>query len=71
MARRTPPTKFPSRPTRILRRAEVLARVPVSPTTLWRMQRRGDFPPSFPISPGAVGWREADIDQWIEERGRS
>ena len=58
-------------PPRILRKWEVLARIRVSATTLWRLQSRGEFPPSFRISPGAVGWRESDVDRWIEERGRS
>ena len=67
MTTRTPPRK----PARILRKSEVLERIRVSATTLWRMQGRGEFPPSFRISRGAVGWRESDIERWIEERGRS
>ena len=58
-------------PHRILRKPDVLALVNVSATTLWRMVRRGDFPASFRISPGLVGWYETDVDLWIEERRRS
>ena len=57
-------------PTRILRKPQVLARLGVSGTTLWRMQRRNEFPKPFRISPGLIGWRETDVDRWIEERGR-
>lgn len=70
MAKRPPPQKPPGKPPRILRRWQVLERLGVSPTTLWRMQRRGDFPPFFQISAGLVGWLEADVDHWIEERAR-
>ncbi len=65
------PTKNPKAPKKILRRPAVLDRLDVSATTLWRMQQRGDFPKPFRISPGLVGWRETDIDRWIDERGRS
>ena len=51
---------------RVLRKPDVLARIPVSPTTLWRMQRDRGFPPPFRISPGLVGWLETDVDDWIE-----
>ena len=56
---------------RVLRKPEVLARVGVSSTTLWRMQRAGRFPPSFHISPGLVGWLDADVDRWIETQGHA
>lgn len=51
---------------RILRKPDVLARIGVSSTTLWRMQRDGRFLPPFRISPGLVGWLETDVDDWIE-----
>ena len=65
-----PPANSPKAP-RILRKPEVLSKLNVSGTTLWRMRRRGDFPPGFRISPGTMGWREADVDTWIEDRGRA
>lgn len=54
--------------TRILRKPAVLARTGLSDTTIWRLERKGEFPRSLRISAGAVGWREADIDAWIAER---
>ena len=53
---------------RIMRKPEVVARLGVSETTLWRMRRRGDFPQPFRISAGLVGWCETDVDRWIESR---
>lgn len=55
---------------RILRKPDVLARLQVSPTTLWRMQKSGSFPRPFRISPGLVGWLETVVSAWIEKRGR-
>ena len=65
----TPASPTPA--TRILRKRDVLLKISVSSTTLWRMQRAGIFPKSFPISRGLVGWRESDIDAWIDRRSKS
>jgi len=45
--------------------AEILG---ITVTTIWRMRQRGDLPEPIRISPGAVGWREADIEAWITAR---
>jgi prophage regulatory protein len=42
----------------------------LSPTTIWRQERRGEFPKRVQLSPNAVGWREADIAQWLADRAR-
>jgi len=51
--------------TTLLRKPDVLARVPVSDTTLWRRVRDGSFPAPVRISTNAVAWRSTDIDEWI------
>ena len=53
---------------RVLSKKAVLDRVPVSRTTLWRMERAGLFPRHIQISPNRVGWMELDVDAWLEER---
>ena len=56
---------------RILRRDDVLARVGVSRTTLWRMIKRGDSPPSLQnYLPGSsvLSWKESAVSAWIESR---
>ena len=58
-------------PTRLLRKPIVLDRVGLSATTIWRLERAGKFPRSIRISPGAVAWREADIEAWIAERAKA
>ena len=40
----------------------------LSRTTRWRMERRGEFPKRVRLSPGRVGWRQADIEAWIRSR---
>jgi prophage regulatory protein len=56
---------------RVLSQQAVLNRVPVSRTTLWRMERAGDFPRRIQISANRIGWLEADVDAWVEERKSS
>jgi len=52
----------------VLQRATVEARVGLSRTTIWRLQRRGYFPLSVRLSPGRVGWLESEISAWLAER---
>ncbi len=40
----------------------------LSRTTRWRLERRGQFPKRVRLSPGRVGWRQAEIEDWISSR---
>lgn len=53
---------------KMLRQPEVVERVQLSDTTIWRMEKRGDFPRRRRISGNAVAWRSDEIDAWIESR---
>jgi prophage regulatory protein len=53
---------------RALSHKAVLERVPVSRTTLWRLERAGQFPKRIQISPNRVAWLESDVDSWLEGR---
>ena len=54
--------------TRVLSLKTVLARVPLSRTTLWRMEREGLFPQRIRLSENRVGWLEKDIELWIQSK---
>ena len=56
---------------RIIRPEELVDRLGISRTTLWRLQKRGEFPPPLQLSPNAVGWSEAEITEWLESRPRA
>ena len=55
---------------RFLRLPEVVARVGLSPMTLWRREHKR--PPTFPcrvkLGPNSVGWPEDEIEVWCADR---
>jgi predicted DNA-binding transcriptional regulator AlpA len=61
-------TTRPDRPERLISFDELHHRTGLSRTTIWRLERAGQFPRSVRISPGRRAWREADISAWIEAK---
>jgi predicted DNA-binding transcriptional regulator AlpA len=44
-------------------------RVGISRTTAWRLQKTGDFPQPYVVSPGRVAYRESEVEAWKASRG--
>lgn len=53
---------------RILRVAEVCKRTGLCRVTIHNLRHRNDFPEPLKLSPGAVGWLEHEVDEWIARR---
>ncbi|MGL4318433.1 MAG: helix-turn-helix transcriptional regulator [Pseudomonas sp.] len=53
---------------RTIRRQELRQIIPLSETTIYEMERRGEFPRRFNLTPRCVVWDLAEIEAWIEER---
>lgn len=51
---------------RLIRTKEVLGMIGVSRTTLWRMVRAGRFPSPVAISSWAAGFRDDEVEAWLE-----
>lgn len=51
-------------PGRYLKIRDVVEQTSLSRATIWRMIKRGEFPPSRKLSPQRVGWAERDIEAW-------
>jgi prophage regulatory protein len=49
---------------RFLSRAEVCDRVGLSRMTVWRLQRKGEFPAFTRLSKGRVGIAESEVERW-------
>lgn len=53
---------------RVLRRPAVLAKVGISKTSLYNLEKSGDFPKHFMLSPRCAVWDEQEVDAWISAR---
>ncbi|MFC7691801.1 helix-turn-helix transcriptional regulator [Paeniroseomonas aquatica] len=53
---------------RTLRRHELRDLVPLSDTTIYEMEQRGEFPRRFHLTPRCVAWDYAEIAAWLAER---
>jgi prophage regulatory protein len=56
---------------RIIRIDEVMERVQLSRSTIWRLEKAGKFPVRKRLGTKAMGWSEEDIDMWIKTRPSS
>lgn len=52
----------------ILRLPAVKARTGLSRSTIYLRISRGEFPPPISLSPRAVGWVEAHVEDWLAEK---
>ena len=57
-----------ARPTRLLRFPAVRERTGLSRSTIWRLERRGEFPRHRRISANAVAWVEEEVADWIRSK---
>ena len=55
---------------RLLPFREVAQRVALSRSTIWRMERAGEFPKRRRLSANKVAWWEPEIEEWMRNRGR-
>lgn len=55
---------------RIIRRPEVLRRTGLSKWALAKLEAKGQFPRRVALAARAVGWYEAEVNEWIESRER-
>ncbi len=55
-------------PTRFLRLPEVMERTGLSRSTIYVRVAAGRFPQPVALGGRAVGWIEAEVDEWVAER---
>ncbi len=51
----------------MLRRKELRLIVPLADTTIYEMERRGEFPRRFNLTLRCVVWDLAEVETWIEQ----
>lgn len=52
----------------MLRRSELRRIVPLSDTTIYEMEQRGEFPRRFYLTSRCVVWDVGEVQAWIEAR---
>jgi prophage regulatory protein len=55
---------------KILNLKEVIEKVGLSTTTIWRLERRGEFPKRIKLSPNRRGWEDTQVQEWVDTRPR-
>jgi prophage regulatory protein len=58
-------------PQRVLRKRDVVRRVGMSASTIYRLEQSGNFPRRFRVGDRAVAWLESDIEAWVRARAAS
>ncbi|MFZ5510823.1 MAG: helix-turn-helix transcriptional regulator [Pseudomonadota bacterium] len=52
----------------LINRRQLLRIVPLSDRTIFDMEKRGDFPKRFALTPRSVAWDLREVEAWIEKR---
>ncbi|TAM62237.1 MAG: AlpA family phage regulatory protein [Rhodanobacter sp.] len=53
---------------RTIRRHELHQIIPLAETTIYEMERRGEFPRRFNLTPRCVVWDLDEVEAWIDAR---
>ena len=56
---------------RFIRRTELRKMVPLADTTIYEMERRGEFPRRFYLTSRCVAWDLREVEVWMRERKRA
>ncbi|MBX9459940.1 MAG: AlpA family transcriptional regulator [Brevundimonas sp.] len=50
---------------RMIKKTELHQMVPLADSTIWEMERRGQFPRRFALTPRCVVWDLAEVEAWL------
>jgi prophage regulatory protein len=67
-ARQHSPSDFDPADERILDPSELLERIPLDRSTIYRMVQEGRFPAPIQLTPSRIGWKWSAVLRWISER---
>lgn len=56
------------RATRLIRLPEVMSRVGLGRSTIYRWMSEGKFPKPVQLGAHAVAWAEREVEEWISEK---
>ena len=53
---------------RMLRKPELLQKVPLNYKSIWELEKDGKFPSRRLLGPRTVAWVESEVDEWLASR---
>lgn len=53
---------------RVLRTKQVCEIINISPVTLWRYRRDGQFPKPIQLGDRIIGWKESVVMEWLDQK---
>lgn len=53
----------------MMKRPDVVARTGLCYTTIYSLERTGNFPVRRQLSPGRVAWVRSEVEDWLQSRG--
>src|ERR1700731_4759160 len=53
---------------RTIRRHELRLVVPLADSTIYEMEKRGEFPRRFNLTPRCIVWDLEEVEAWLEQR---
>lgn len=56
---------------RFISKIQASEKTGLSTVTIWRMEKRGEFPQRRQISANRVAYLESEVDDWMQSRGKS
>ena len=63
-----PNPSLPATQCRAIRLTSVCELVGLSPASIWRLTKTGEFPQPFPLTSSATAWDEAEVRDWLTAR---
>ncbi len=55
---------------KIIGKKKVREATGLSDVTVWRLERKGDFPKRIALAPNRTGWYMDEVEEWQESRPR-
>lgn len=53
---------------RTIKKTDLRKMVPLADSTIWEMERRGQFPQRFLLTPRCVVWDLGEVEAWLAHR---
>ena len=58
-------------PKRLINRKHLRSIVPLSDRTIFDMEKRGEFPRRFALTPRMVAWDLQEVEDWMDQQKRA